>query len=63
MKDIFAEIGIEISPENKRDIDQQIHQLVGVEYKNCSATWKQIKSQISANREVFIVELKNTLTS
>ena len=35
MKDVFTEIGIEATKENRKDIDRKIHGLLGVEYKNC----------------------------
>ena len=40
MKSIFKKVGVEITKENKKEIDKLIHSIVGVEYKNCSATWK-----------------------
>ena len=35
MKDFLDEAGIEVTMENKKDIDRIIHGLVDVEYKNC----------------------------
>jgi hypothetical protein len=35
MKDVLDEAGIEVTKENKKDIDRIIHGLVDVEYKNC----------------------------
>ena len=43
MKDILDEAGITVSPANKKQIDLAIHQIVGTDYKNCSATWKTLK--------------------
>jgi hypothetical protein len=45
MKDIFTEAGIEITPANKREIDRAIHRIVGIAYKDCSATWKRLKHE------------------
>lgn len=56
---IFSEAEITVTPENKKDIDRIIHQLVGVEYKDCSKTWRQIKQRLTDNPEIFIAELKN----
>lgn len=39
LKDIFAEAGIEVTASNKRQVDQAIHRLVGVKYKECPAAW------------------------
>jgi len=43
MSGIMEEAGVTITKENKKDIDRALHSLVGVEYKNCSATWKELK--------------------
>ena len=59
---IFEEIGVEVTKENKKDLDRKIHALVGVEYKNCSATWKEVKKKLADNEVGFIIDLKNTLT-
>ncbi len=51
IKDILDEAGIAITPANRKQIDQAIHRIVGVTYKNCPATWKKIKEDIRDNRE------------
>jgi hypothetical protein len=64
MKDILEEAGIEISPDNKKQVDSIIHQIVKVEYKNCSPTWQKVKEQIKADpqkRAEFISNLKQEL--
>jgi hypothetical protein len=61
MKDIFNELGVEPNKENKKDIDRKIHSILDVEYKNCSSTWKLVKSSLSANRDGFIQQLANEL--
>lgn len=60
IKDIFAEIGIEISPSNKKKVDQLLHDIVGIEYKNCSKAWSKIKELQSSDtlRAEFIEKLK-----
>ena len=60
MKDVFEEVGIKVTPENKKEIDRVIHELVDVEYKNCSPTWRAVKEQIKgdkATRQRFIEKL------
>jgi hypothetical protein len=44
MKDLFTEAGIKVTQDNKKEIDQVIHRIVNVSYKNCPATWKEIKA-------------------
>lgn len=45
MGEILKEAGLKVTPENKKMVDQLIHRLVRVEYKNCSDTWKRVKAQ------------------
>ncbi len=66
MKDVLAEAGIEITPENKKKVDQAIHKLVAEEYKNCSPTWKAVKTHIKNDetaRAQFIQKLKRAVSS
>ena len=62
MKDIFTEIGVEPTKANKKDMDRKIHDLLGVEYKNCSTSWKQVKVKLEKDREGFLGDLKRILT-
>ena len=64
MKDVLDEAGVEVTKENKKDIDRIIHGLVDEEYKNCSPTWKSVKEHIKSNSEsraLFIKKLKKKL--
>lgn len=64
LKEIFEEAGIEVTPSNKKQIDQTIHQLVGAEYKNCPVAWKNLKQRIMADgkkRQEFITKLKDAV--
>ena len=58
LQDVFKKAGIEVTKENKREIDRVIHGIVGVEYKNCSATWKEVKKRIAEDEEDFVSGLK-----
>lgn len=51
IKDIFDEAGIKVSPGNRKQIDQAVHQKVGVTYKDCPQTWKRLKQQIVGDEE------------
>ncbi len=51
IKDIIDEAGIVITPANRKQVDQTIHQAVGVAYKNCPATWKRVKEEIKGDEE------------
>ena len=61
LKTIFEKTGTTITKENKQDIDRVIHSIVGVEYKNCSATWKEVKKRIAEDEESFVNMLKREL--
>lgn len=55
---VFQKAGIEVTKENKREIDKVIHTIVGVEYKNCPAAWKEVKKRVAIDEESFVSELK-----
>lgn len=58
--DILKEAGIDVTTENKREVDRLVHSLVGVEYKDCSRAWKAVKGQKADEtlRARFIKKLK-----
>lgn len=60
MKEVFEKANLEITKENRKDVDKAIHLIVGVEYKNCSATWKAVKSKLAENEEDFIRALSTS---
>jgi ribosomal protein L23 len=62
LQDVFKKAGIEVTKENKREIDRAIHGIVGVEYKNCSATWKEVKKRKAEDEEGFASGLKEACT-
>ena len=51
VKDILDEADIVITPANRHQVDQAIHQAVGVAYRSCPATWKKIKEDVKGNEE------------
>jgi len=59
LQEIFKKAGTDVTSEDKREIDRIIHSLVGVEYKNCSAAWKEAKKKIAENEADFIFKLKD----
>jgi hypothetical protein len=62
LNEIFEKAGVTITKENKQNVDRAIHSIVGVEYKNCSATWKEVKKRITEDEESFVNTLKSKLT-
>ncbi len=64
LKDVFSEVGIEVTPGNRKQIDQAIHQIVGTNYKDCPATWRRLKEQIISDeqkRRDFIDRVRTTI--
>lgn len=64
IKDVLDEVGVQITTENKKEMDRILHALAGVEYKNCSPAWKEIKGMVKgspADREKFVRKLKKAL--
>ena len=58
IRDIFEKAGIKVTNENKKQIDRLIHDMIGVEYKNCPATWKEVKKRIAEDEKIFVSQLK-----
>jgi hypothetical protein len=64
MKDVLDEVGVTVTPGNKKEIDRILHGIVDVDYKNCSPAWKKIKEMVKgdlAGRERFVEKLKTAL--
>jgi len=60
VKDILDEAGIIITPANRKQVDQA----VGITYKNCPATWKNVKEDIKGDdkkRRAFIEQLQTAM--
>jgi hypothetical protein len=64
MKDILEEAKITVTPANRKQIDQAFHDIVGTTYKDCPATWKDIKKTFlndQPKREELIQKLQAAL--
>jgi len=65
MDEIFLELNIEVTKENKKEIDKALHRIIEVEYKNCPDAWKRIKEIIRGKDEKekikFISNIKKEL--
>jgi hypothetical protein len=64
MKEIFERTGIEVTPENRKKVDEAIHRLMATTYKDCPATWKKIKEQVLSDPkkgDAFIRDLKKAV--
>jgi hypothetical protein len=64
LRDLLDEAGVEVTPGNKRQVDQAIHKIVGVEYKDCPVAWKALKQQIMGDeqkRRDFVKKLRRAI--
>lgn len=63
LKDLLDEAGIEVKAGNRKQIDQAIHQIVGVAYKNCPTAWEQVKERLENEdkRRAFVQQLQNAI--
>jgi len=61
---IFTEAGITVTTQNKKQVDETIHKLIGTHYKDCPATWREFKQKVLADeksRREFAIRLKEAL--
>jgi hypothetical protein len=58
LEEVFKKAGIEVTSQNRPEIDRIIHDIVGVDYKNCPAAWKQVKNRLAQNETGFVTMLK-----
>ena len=64
MKEVLTEAGVEVTAENRKQIDRAFHELMGVQYKDCPATWRRLKEELagnSAGRKRFVQRLKKAI--
>ncbi|MFX1263390.1 MAG: hypothetical protein ACFFAZ_15015 [Promethearchaeota archaeon] len=62
MKELFDELGITVTKENRDDINEVLHDYLSVEYKNCAATWKMIRKRLQEDNEGFKERLGTVLS-
>jgi len=64
LKDLLSEAGIEVTADNRKQIDRAIHEIVNTTYKDCPGTWKEVKKKLAsseAEKRVFLKKLKAAL--
>lgn len=63
LREILSAAGIEVTTSNRKEIDRVLHQIVGIAYKDCPATWKQLKQDLNdaEKRQQLVRELKKAL--
>jgi len=63
LKEVFKKASIEVTPQNRTEIDRVIHDIVGVKYKNCPAAWRQTKNRLAQDQAGFVSKLKEALNN
>jgi hypothetical protein len=64
--DVFDEAGVELTSANRKQVDQTVHQVLAVEYKECSVTWKRLRQEILGDEEKrreFVQKLRKAWNS
>jgi len=63
LKDFFKKAGITVTAQNRAEVDRIIHNIVGVDYKNCPSAWRQAKKRFEEDEATFVSELKCAWTN
>ncbi|MHA1663519.1 MAG: hypothetical protein ACTSVR_09720 [Candidatus Thorarchaeota archaeon] len=62
MRQLFSELGIEVTKENTDQIDEVIHDMLSVDYPNGAAAWKLVRKKLDGeDPEGFKLRLKTAL--
>ena len=51
IKEILNSAGVEVTPTNKRHIDQAIYRIVSVDYKDCPSIWKAVEQRLQSSEK------------
>jgi len=63
MVELFEELGIQVTRDNRDAIDQALHFYLSVDYPNCAATWKVIRKRLKEDGPGFKKRLREVLAS
>jgi hypothetical protein len=58
LKEVFSKAGIEVTKENRHEIDRIIRNIVGVEHGNCPDVWREVKKRMAEDTNGFVSALK-----
>ena len=64
LRSVLEQAGVEVTPANRRQVDEAIHHIVSVTYKDCPTAWRRIKQDLLADerkRKDFIEELERAI--
>ncbi len=58
LSEVFNKVGITVTPENRKQLDKVIHNLMGTEYMNCPSIWREIKKRLAEDEAGFLLKLE-----
>jgi hypothetical protein len=58
LQEVFSKAGIEVTKENRKELEVIIHKIMHVEYKNCPATWKEVQKKLAEDEAGLVSRLK-----
>jgi len=60
LQEIFELANIQVTRENRKEIDRVLHEIVGVGYKDCPSAWRGLKNRLRDERSKLelVAELK-----
>ncbi|MGY5872806.1 MAG: hypothetical protein RTV72_11210 [Candidatus Thorarchaeota archaeon] len=62
MIQLFSELGIEVTKENRNKVDEVIHDMLSVDYPNGAAAWKMVRKKLDGeDPDGFKQRLKTVL--
>ena len=63
MVDLFNALEVKVTKENRDAINEVIHEMLSVDYKNCAATWKLVRKRLKEDGEGFKLRLQAALSA
>lgn len=58
LEEIFKKAGIEVTSDNRREVDRIIHGIIGMEHEHCPEVWKEVKKRLAEDQAGFVSRLK-----
>jgi hypothetical protein len=54
---VFRRAGLQIDIDNRKRVDMIIHEMAGVQYKDCTQTWAAVK-ELLQDEDAFVERLR-----
>jgi hypothetical protein len=58
IRQVFEKAGIQVTKENRKELDNVIKTIVDAESEHCPEVWKAVKKRLAEDEQAFISELK-----